>query len=90
MENTVTPQVIDEIIANGKTEVKTIGEKTTMVVFTTREGFEIVETSACVDKKNYNEAVGAEICLNRIRDKLWAYEGYLLQKRLASADKEAL
>lgn len=82
MKNTVTQQQIDEIIANGKIEVMKLGEKTTLVKLTTKEGFEIIGTSACVSAENYNEAIGKELCLKRIKDKLWAYEGYCLQKEL--------
>ena len=88
MKNKITQQDIDEIIKNGTLTVETIGEKTTMVRFVTKDGYEIIETSACVDKANYNEAIGAEICRKRIEDKLWAYEGYLLQKELAKANTD--
>lgn len=80
--NTVTQQQIDEIIANGKVEVMTLGEKTTLVKFTSKEGFEIVATSACVSPENYNEEKGKEICLEKVKNKLWELEGYCLQKEL--------
>ena len=90
MKNKITQQDIDEIIKNGTLTVETIGENTTMVRFVTKDGYEIIETSACVDKANYNEAIGAEICRKRIEDKLWAYEGYLLQKELAKANTDCM
>lgn len=85
MNNTVTQQQIDEIIANGKVEVMTLGEKTTLVKFTSKEGFEIIETSSCVSPENYNEEIGKDICIERIKNKLWAFEGYCLQKELYNA-----
>lgn len=87
MKNTVTQQQIDEIIANGKVEIMKLGEKTTLVKFTSKEGFEIIETSSCVSPKNYSEEIGKDICLERIKNKLWAFEGYCLQKELYSASK---
>lgn len=87
MNNTVTQQQIDEIIANGKVEVMTLGEKTTIVKFTSKEGFEIIEASSCVSKENYNEEIGKELCVGRIKNKLWAFEGYCLQKELYYAKK---
>jgi len=42
-------------------------------------GFEIIESSACVDKRNYLESIGAEICLEKIKDKIWFLLGFLLQ-----------
>lgn len=50
-----------------------------MVVATLINGFEIIETSSCVDKKNYNEQLGAEICLDRIKNKIWELLGFVLQ-----------
>lgn len=42
-------------------------------------------TLACVDKRNFNEALGRkygiEKCANLSRDKLWELEGYTLAKR---------
>ena len=61
MKNKITQQDIDEIIKNGTLTVETIGEKTTMVRFVTKDGYEIIETSACVDKANYNEAIASAL-----------------------------
>ena len=44
-----------------------------------RNGFEIVESSACVSAENYDEKLGREICLEKIRDKVWFLLGFLLQ-----------
>lgn len=82
MNNLVTSEQIDKIIAEGTIEVEKKGEKTTTVLFTTKEGFEFFETAACVSPENYNMKIGKEICLKRIKDKLWAFEGYCLQKEL--------
>lgn len=59
--------------------VTTIGEKTTVVQATLRNGFEIVESSSCVDPANYREEVGAEICRDRIRKQVWHLLGFALQ-----------
>ena len=86
--NTVTSQEIENIMNKGTIEVSKIGAKTTMVHFTSKEGFEIIETSACVSPDNYDENIGKDICLNKIRDKLWAFEGYCLQKELYKESHE--
>jgi hypothetical protein len=62
-----------------ETHVSTIGDKTTLVRAVLVNGFEIIESSACVDKENYNEAMGTEICLEKIKDKVWFLLGFLLQ-----------
>lgn len=60
-------------------DVQTMGDKTTVVRAVLRNGFEIVEASSCVSKENYDESVGVEICLNKIKDKVWMLLGFLLQ-----------
>ena len=73
----VSQKMVDEFIS--KTEVTTMGEKTTVVRAVLRNGFEIVESSSCVSPENYDEELGAEICLEKIRDKVWFLLGFLLQ-----------
>ena len=59
-----------------------IGEKTTLVTVTLINGFEIIETSTCVDKENYDQIIGADICVAKAKDKIWAYLGFMLQAGL--------
>ena len=73
----VSQKIVDEFIT--KTEVTTMGEKTTVVRAVLRNGFEIVESSSCVSPENYDEELGAEICLEKIRNKVWFLLGFLLQ-----------
>jgi len=62
-------------------ESRTIGfdGKTTLVKATALNGFVSIQASSCVDPKNYDEAIGAAICLERIKDKLWENLGFVLQ-----------
>ena len=53
----VSQKMVDEFIT--KTEVTTMGEKTTVVRAVLRNGFEIVESSSCVSPENYDEELGA-------------------------------
>lgn len=57
----------------------TLGEKTTVVRAVLVNGFEIVESSACVDPENYDKEMGKQICLEKIKDKIWFLLGFLLQ-----------
>lgn len=59
--------------------VSTIGGKTTLVRVVLKNGFEIIESSACVDPANYSEEIGAECCLEKIKDKIWYLLGFLIQ-----------
>lgn len=73
----VSPGMVEDFLRETWTE--TLGEKTTVVRARLRNGFEIVESSSCVSPENYDEAMGREICLEKIRDKVWELLGFLLQ-----------
>lgn len=73
----ISQEMVDEFIKD--VQVSTIGDKTTLVRATLVNGFELVESSACVDKTNYDEKIGGEICLKKIKDKVWFLLGFLLQ-----------
>ena len=73
----VSQQMVDDFIL--ETWTTTLGDKTTVVRAMLRNGFEIVESSACVSAENYDEKLGREICLEKIRDKVWFLLGFLLQ-----------
>ena len=70
-------KMVGEFIAY--TETQTMGDRTTVVRCVLRNGFEIVESSSCVDPKNYSEDMGKEICMEKIKDKIWELLGFLLQ-----------
>ena len=46
-------------------------------------GFSVRGESACVDPKNFDEAIGRKIAYDNAFDKLWPLEGYLLAERLS-------
>ena len=78
-KNTISQADIDGIISKSQIKVQTVFGKCTIVSVQLPNGFVIVESSACVDPINYNEAMGTSICMNKIKDKLWELEGYKLQ-----------
>lgn len=73
----ISQKMVDDFIL--ETWTTTLGEKTTVVRALLKNGFEIVESSACVDPENYSEEMGKEICLEKIKDKIWGHLGFLLQ-----------
>lgn len=73
----IGPQMVEDFIK--EKHVSTIGDKTTLVRVVLVNDFEIIESSACVDKANYNEEIGAECCMNKVKDKIWMLLGFLLQ-----------
>ena len=75
--DTITEKMVDDFI--GGVQVEKLGSKTTVVKATLMNGFEIVESSSCVDPANYDEEVGKDICLAKIKDQIWYLLGFLLQ-----------
>lgn len=88
MKNTVTKKQIDHLIDAAEIGVTKLGEKTTLVHVILLNGFELIESSSCVDPDNYDEAIGKDICLERIKNKLWELEGYKLQCELHDLEFE--
>ena len=82
-KNTVT---IEDVKANMQNvAVKTIichEKPVTFVEVEMLNGFTVRETTTCVDPANYDEKIGAEICLKKIEDKIWFLLGFLLQEKL--------
>lgn len=73
----IGPNMVDDFIK--ETHVSTLGDRTTLVRCVLVNGFEIIESAACVDPMNYNEELGASICMKKIKDKIWYLLGFLLQ-----------
>lgn len=73
----VGKEMVDEMIQSHDTI--TLGNKTTVVRATLKNGFEMVESSGCVDEENYDTTIGEEICLRKIKKRIWEYLGFLLQ-----------
>jgi len=76
-KNTITADNVESFIACY--EDFKIGEKTTVVKATLVNGFIIVESSSCVDPANFNQDMGIDICLERIKNKVWELLGFMLQ-----------
>lgn len=81
-KNKVTEEQINAIMEASEIKAETQFEKVTVVTCKLPNGFVIVEASGAVDKKNYSFSLGKEICLNKIKDKIWAFEGYKLASEM--------
>ena len=73
----ISQKMVDDFIV--AKEVSTLGDKVTVVRATLRNGFELVESSACVSPENYDEELGAKICMEKIKATVWFLLGFLLQ-----------
>lgn len=80
MPKTVTIEQVEASIA--KEQDFKIGEKTTVVLLTLRNGFEVVGTSACVDAAGYDHELGKKYARERAISKVWELEAYVLQSTL--------
>lgn len=84
---TITQEHIDEIMNNSTFDVETMFHKCTIVACKLPNGFVIVESSACVSPENYDEKMGFDICMKKIKDKVWELEGYRLQSEIYEMNK---
>lgn len=84
---TVSEDYINWIIENSEFHIDTVFDKCTVMSCKLPNGFVIVESSACVDPDNYNEDMGIEICTNKIVDKIWELEGYVLQQKIWESEE---
>ena len=73
----VTEQDVDDFIM--ATHVEKMGAKTTVVLLTLKNGFEVVASSSCVDPNNYSHEIGAVFATKRAKDKVWQLLGFNLQ-----------
>lgn len=78
----ISEEYIAEIMENSEFEIATVFDKCTVVSCRLPNGFVITEYAACVSPENYDEDMGAEICFERISNKVWELEAYRLQQYL--------
>lgn len=57
------------------------GTTTTICRILLQNGFSVIGTSACVDPKEYNQALGEKYAFEKAFEEIWALEGYLLKQR---------
>lgn len=79
----ISQEMVDGFIDS--TETITMGDKCTVVRAVLSNGFEIVESSACVSAENYDEKLGEKICMGKIKDKVWELLGFLLQTAVSGS-----
>ena len=57
----------------------TLEKKTTVLHAKTITGFELVESSACVDPKNYSQELGEKYAMEKVYNKVWDYLRFVLK-----------
>jgi hypothetical protein len=74
----ITQEMVDGFV-DETTYPTTVAGKMTVLNVELKNGTVYAESSACVDPKNYDERLGAEICLKRAKDRVWHLLGFALQ-----------
>lgn len=79
----LTPDHIDAQIVSE--EYGVFAGRMTVCVLTLKNGFLIAGESSSVSKENFDEQLGRKIAFDNARNKICAFEGYLLREKLANA-----
>lgn len=82
MNNSVTEKDIQQLLDTAEISVEKKFDRVTVVVCKLANGFVITEASGAVAPANYSEEIGREVCVERIKNKLWELEGYKLQCKI--------
>lgn len=73
----INSQMVDNFFKN--VNIAKLGEKTLAYQATLVNGFELLESASCVDKANFSESIGSDICKSRASSKVWELLGFVLQ-----------
>ena len=77
--NSITSKLVDSFIVNAEVTTERIyGKLNTVLRYELINGFTGIETSSCVDEKNYSIELGEQILLERLYDKIWFGLGFAL------------
>lgn len=79
----LTPAHIDDQIV-GEAFYVFPGTTLTVCALTLRNGFQVTGESAAASPENFDEEIGRKIARDNARNKIWAFEGYLLRSKLAT------
>lgn len=83
MKNSITKEDIDLILSKTIIKLEIYGDKTVVLMATLPNGFVIVESSSCIDPKNFDTTIGEQICMQKLENKIWELEGYKLQSKIS-------
>ena len=77
----LSPSIIDAVIVS-ETFTELPSGKCLICELTLRNGFTVRGESSCVSKENFDIGIGMKISRENARDKVWGFEGYLLQDKI--------
>lgn len=76
----ITDEYIDEIMQNSEFNIQTVFDKCAVVSCELPSGFVIVESAYCPDAADYDEDAYADICFDKIAEKIVELETYRIQE----------
>lgn len=77
--NSITSELVKSFIKNTEVTTERIyGKINTVLKYELINGFTGIETSSCVDEKNYSAEIGEQILLEKLYDKIWFGLGFAL------------
>ena len=82
---TVTQEHINNLLDTAEVKEIVVFDKCLICAYKLENDFVIVESSACVDPKNFDLDIGRKICREHVENKLWELEGYVLQQKATKA-----
>ncbi len=86
MKNRVTIEDIENEIAD-ESYHRFDGTTVTVCLLVLKNGFTVIGTSACCDKKNFDEQKGREYAREDAVNQLWALLGFRLRDELSKGAK---
>ena len=87
MENKITFEHVTKILEKSTLEHKLFFGKYFVTACLLPNGFVITVKSGVVSPENFKEEIGIEINKKRLVDKVFEFEGYLLQEKLFVKDE---
>lgn len=82
MQNRITQEQIDSLLASAETQEAIFWEKELVVSFRLPCGFTVTGRGACVDPANFDIEIGRKVAREDAANQLWQLEGYRLQLEL--------
>lgn len=81
----LTPDHIDKQIVSVDYHVFS-GSTLTVCAMTLSNGFIVTGESAAASPENFDAEIGRKIAYDNARNKIWAFEGYLLREKIENGD----
>lgn len=86
-EGRVPEAHIEELLAACKIQTRTFFENTLVMVAQLPNGYTVTVSSGCINPDNYSKEIGRDICLGRLKNRLWELEGYVGAYEFSSKKK---